>query len=254
VQQTDCSDLSGRVVVVTGGSRGIGRATALMLARIGATVGLIQRGDARETLNELEDLGARCAQARVDLSEGDYGVAALGELIEHLGGLDALVCNAGAIDRRPAIDVDIEDFRRIVDVGLISVFAQAQAAARRFIANDTAGTIVLVSSVLAFQGGIGVPAYAASKGAIANLTRSLANEWAADGIRVNAVAPGYIANDQTAPLRGDPVRYRQITERIPAGRWGTNEDVASAICALTVPALAYVNGHTLVVDGGYLGR
>jgi 2-dehydro-3-deoxy-D-gluconate 5-dehydrogenase len=150
--------------------------------------------------------------------------------------------------------VPLEAGAHVVTVNLISTFAIARSAARLMLAQGTGGAIVLIASVLSFQGGINVSSYAAAKAGVANLARALANEWAALGIRVNAVAPGYLDTDQTAPLRADADRKGQIDGRIPAGRWGSADDVASAVAFLAVESSAYVNGHTLVVDGGWLGR
>ncbi|MGL6278259.1 MAG: SDR family NAD(P)-dependent oxidoreductase [Gaiella sp.] len=246
--------LTGSRTVVTGASRGIGRAIAVELAARGADVALVQRGEAAETVAAVEAHGRRAHVVRADLADADRAAAALDEAAEALGGIDGLVCNAGVIHRGPALEVALADFRRVLEVDLVSVFALAQAAARRFVAQGTGGAIVSVGSVLSFQGGVNVSSYAASKGALVQLTQALANEWAPLGIRVNAVAPGYIATDQNAVLREDPVRARQIGERIPVGRWGTPEDVAPAVAFLLSPEAAYVHGTVVVADGGWLGR
>jgi 2-deoxy-D-gluconate 3-dehydrogenase len=245
--------LAGEVAVVTGAGRGIGRAVALRLAALGADVGLVQRGDAAGTAAAVRALGRRAHVVRADLADPGAGERAIDDAADQLGGLDVLVANAGTIHREPALDVPLEAWRQVVDVNLVSAFATARAAARRFCAHG-GGRIVLVASVLAQQGGINVSAYAASKAGVANLARALANEWAPLGIRVNAVAPGYVENDQTAPLRADPERLAAISARIPAGRWGTDEDVAAAVAYLVSPEAAYVHGHVLAVDGGWLGR
>jgi 2-deoxy-D-gluconate 3-dehydrogenase len=240
--------LAGRRALVTGASRGIGRAVAERLASLGADLALVQRGEAGETQ------AAMIRPARVvrcDLSRGEDAELAVERAVEALGGLDICVCNAGAIARAPALETTVAEFRRIVELDLVSTFAVARAAARLM---PDGGSIVLVASVLAFQGGIRVPAYAASKAGVANLARALANEWAPLGIRVNAVAPGYVENDQTAPLRADDTRRREIEARIPAGRWAANEDVSAAVAWLVSEDSAYVHGHVLVVDGGWLGR
>lgn len=246
--------LAGEVALVTGASRGIGRAIALRLARLGADVGLVQRGDAAETVRDVEAEGRRAAVVRADLADPEAAEAAVDEVARALGRLDVLVCNAGAIHREPALEVALATWQRIVALNLVSTFALSRAAARRFLAQDSEGRIVFIASVLAFQGGINVSAYAASKAGVANLARALANEWASLGIRVNAVAPGYVKNEQTLPLRRDPDRFRQINERIPAGRWATGEDVADAVAYLVSTEAAYVHGHVLGVDGGWLGR
>jgi 2-dehydro-3-deoxy-D-gluconate 5-dehydrogenase len=238
---------------VTGASRGIGRAIAVELARRGYDLALVQRSDAAETVAEVGALGRRALVVGADLEKAEAGAAAVSQAAESLGRLDVLVANAGVIQRQPALDVSLADFRRVLEINLVAAFALSQAAARIFIESG-GGCIVHVASVLSFQGGIRVAAYAASKGGLAQLTRALANEWAARGIRVNAVAPGYVENEQTAPLRADPVRKRQIDERIPAGRWATEEDIADAVAYLASPAARYVHGHVLVVDGGWLAR
>ena len=246
--------LAGEVAVVTGASRGIGRAVALELARLGADVGLVQRGDGAETAAAIEALGRKARVVQADLSDAEAGERAVEEIASAFGRLDVLVANAGAIHRGPALDVSLADFRRIVELNLVSVFALSRAAARRFVAQGSGGRIVHVASVLSFQGGLNVCGYAASKGGIAQLTKALANEWAPLGIRVNAVAPGYVANDQTAALRADPARFAQISARIPAGRWATDEEIAGSVAFLVSPAAAYVHGHILAADGGWLSR
>ncbi len=248
----DVSDSESRAsrpaAIVTGASRGIGRAIALRLAADGADVALLQRGDAAETV---EALGRPAVVEQCDLERGEDAEAAVDRAVNRLGRVDICICNAGAIVREAALDVSLADFRRVVELNLVSTFAVARAAARHM---THGGSIVLVGSVLSFQGGIRVPAYAASKAGVANLAHALANEWAPLGIRVNAVAPGYIENEQTEEVRADPVRFGQITDRIPAGHWGRDEDVAEAVAWLVSPGAHYVHGHVLAVDGGWLGR
>jgi 2-dehydro-3-deoxy-D-gluconate 5-dehydrogenase len=241
-------------VLVTGGSRGIGRATALKLASLGADVALLQRSSAEDTVAAARALGVRACAIRVDLSDASAARAAVDEAAARLGRLDGAVCNAGTIVRKPALELSLEEWQQVIALNLTAVFAVAQAAARQFVTGGRGGALVLMASVLSFQGGWNTSAYAASKGGVRQLTMSLANEWAPLGIRVNAVAPGYVESELTVPIRADAARYDEITRRIPAGRWATEEEVANAVAFLLGPSAAYVNGHTLVVDGGWLGR
>ena len=253
-QATSPVPLAGEVALVTGASRGIGRAVALELARLGADVACVQRGDAAGTAAAIEALGRRAHVVRADLSDAEAAAPAVAEVAATMGRLDVLVANAGTIHRQDALEVSLADFRRIVELNLVSVFALSQAAARRFVAQGSGGRIVHVASVLSFQGGLNVCGYAASKGGVAQLTKALANEWAPLGIRVNAIAPGYVANDQTAPIRADPRRFAEISARIPAGRWATDDEIAGAVGFLVSPAAGYMHGHVLAVDGGWLCR
>jgi 2-dehydro-3-deoxy-D-gluconate 5-dehydrogenase len=251
---TDAPELRGEAALVTGASRGIGRAIALELARRGADLGLVQRGDAADVVEEIERRGRRAVVVRADLTEADAAERAVASVADELGRLDIVVCNAGMVHREPALDVSLEDWRRVVDLNLVGGFVVARAAARVFVRQGGGGRIVFTASVLAFQGGWNVSSYAASKAAVANLARALANEWAELGIRVNAVAPGYVATPLTDALRADPVRFGEITGRIPAGRWATADEVASAVAFLVSDEAGYVNGAVLPVDGGWLGR
>ena len=246
--------LTGEVALVTGASRGIGRAVALELARLGADLGLVQRGDAADVVAEIQGLGRRAVVMQADLRDPEAAESAVETVVGELGHLDIAVCNAGTVHREPALEVSLDDWKRVVDLNLVSSFALARAAAKTFVDQGTGGRIVLTASVLAFEGGWTVSSYAASKAGVANLARALANEWAPLGIRVNAVAPGYVANEQTAPLRADAERFAELSSRIPAGRWATNEDIASVVAFLVSPAAGYVHGAVLPVDGGWLGR
>jgi len=247
-------ELRDQVALVTGASRGIGRAAALALAHRGARVALVQRGNARDVIDEVGAAGSEARSFHADLSRPEAAAEAVSAVVDSLGRVDILVANAGTIHRQPALEVDFADWQRVIDLNLTSVFALSQAVARHLVAEGREGRIIHVASVLGFQGGINVASYAASKGALVQLTRALANEWAGHGINVNAVAPGYVVTEITEPLRADPARRAQIDARIPAGRWAECEDVAGAIAYLASPDAAYVNGHTLVVDGGWLAR
>jgi 2-dehydro-3-deoxy-D-gluconate 5-dehydrogenase len=246
-------DLSGRVAVVTGANTGIGQGIALALAEAGADLALVGRSAAEETADKAEALGRRAILVSADLST----IAPVGGVVERtvaeLGGLDILVNNAGIIRRADAVDFSEEDWDAVVDTNLKSVFFLCQAAGRHMIAQGK-GKIVNIASMLSFQGGIRVPSYTASKSGVAGLTKLLANEWAAKGINVNAIAPGYIATNNTAALQADETRNRQIMERIPAGRWGAPSDLGGAAVFLASDASNYVNGHILAVDGGWLAR
>jgi 2-deoxy-D-gluconate 3-dehydrogenase len=248
-------DLSGRVALVTGSSAGLGAAMALALAEAGADV--VCHGNTRApdaTVDAVRGLGRRSAGVRANLAkraEADELFVAAADL---LGGLDIVVNNAGTIRRRPAADHPDEDWDHVLEVNLTSVFRLARAAGRYFLDRGRGGRIINVASLLSFQGGITVPGYAASKGGVAQLTKALANEWAPHGINVNAIAPGYMVTDNTAALRADPVRSRQILERIPAARWGEPSDLAGVVVFLASPAAAYVHGQVIAVDGGWLGR
>jgi len=234
--------------IVTGASRGIGEATARVLAARGDRLALVQRSSPAVA----DELGAVVVQC--DLAEDGAADRAIDDAVARLGGLDVLVANAGTIIRRPALEMTLAEFRHVIDVDLVAQWALARAAARQFVAQGGGGAIVLTASVMTFQGGLNVSGYAAAKAGVASLARSFANEWAALGIRVNCVAPGYVANDQTKPLREDPVREPAITSRIPQGRWGRNEEIAEAIAWLSSDAASYVNGTVLTVDGGWMGR
>jgi 2-deoxy-D-gluconate 3-dehydrogenase len=246
--------LAGTAAIVTGASAGIGRASALLLARLGADLGLVQRRQGADIASEIALLGRRCEVERADVGDGEAAAAAVDALASRLGRLDGLVANAGTIVRKPALETTLAEFRRVVDVNLTGAFAVAQAAARHMLARQTGGSIVLLASQLSFFGGVRVAAYSASKGGVAQLAKSLSNEWAPLGIRVNAVAPGWVETDMTDALRADPTRYPEISSRIPQGRWGRPEEIAEAIAWLVSPASGYVTGAVVPVDGGYLAR
>jgi 2-deoxy-D-gluconate 3-dehydrogenase len=234
--------------IVTGASRGIGEATARVLARRGDRLALVQRG-AAPVAAEAGALVLRC-----DLADAEAADRIVDEAADALGGLDVLIANAGTIVRRPALEMTLAEFRHVVDVNLVAQWSMARAAARRFLAQGTGGAIVLTASVLSFQGGLNISGYTAAKHGVAGLAKAFANEWAAHGIRVNCVAPGYVANEQTRPLREDPERNAAISARIPQGRWARDEEIAEAIAWLSSDAASYVNGTVLSVDGGWMGR
>jgi len=246
--------LDGKTALVTGASAGLGAAIAIALAESGADV--VCHGNShspQETCKAIEKLGRRATGVQADL--GQSGAAeTLFEKAQQFAPVDIVVNNAGTIRRAKAIDYSDADWTAVVQVNLNSVWKLCQAAGRSFIARRTGGKIVNIASLLAFQGGITVPAYAASKGAVAQLTKALANEWASQGVNVNAIAPGYMCTDNTVALQSDETRSRQILERIPAQRWGEPGDVCGAAVFLASRASDYVHGHVLVVDGGWMGR
>jgi 2-dehydro-3-deoxy-D-gluconate 5-dehydrogenase len=245
--------LKDRTALVTGARSGIGRASALALAAAGADVLCWGRsGDVGDTDDAVRGLGRQALAVGCDLRDPDATRAHVSRLLEDHR-VDVLVNNAGIIRRAPAAETTQQDWRDVLTVNLDSAFVLATVVGRQMLANGW-GRIINIASLLSFQGGILVPAYTASKHGITGLTKALANEWAARGVTVNAVAPGYLATDNTAALRADPSREAAIRDRIPAGRWGEPEDVAGAVVFLASPAAGYVNGHVLVVDGGWLAR
>lgn len=246
-------DLSGRVAAVTGANTGIGQAMAVALAAAGADVALIGRTPAVETAEQVRALGRRAEIVSADLSTIAPVERVVAETLENLGRLDILVNNAGIIRRADAVDFTEEDWDAVVDTNLKSVFFLCQAAGRHMIAQGQ-GRIINIASMLTFQGGVRVPSYTASKSGIGGLTKLLANEWAKHGVTVNAIAPGYIATNNTAALQADPARNAAILDRIPAGRWGNPGDLGGAAVFLASDAAAYVQGHILAVDGGWLAR
>jgi 2-deoxy-D-gluconate 3-dehydrogenase len=246
--------LDGKNALVTGSDKGLGAATALALAEAGANVAFHSRGDAPEKLMSLvRALGRMTAFHAADLSDSGACTGLIDATIGSLGSIDILVNNAGTIRRSPAVEYAAADWDHVIAVNLTSVFRLCQLAGKHML-EQGGGKIVNIASLLSFQGGILVPAYAAAKGGLAQLTKALANEWAAKNINVNAVAPGYMTTDNTTALRNDPQRSRQILERIPAGRWGDPADVAGAVVFLSSRASDYMNGHVLAVDGGWLAR
>ena len=246
-------DLTGRVAVVTGANTGIGQGIALALAAAGADVAAVGRTPAEETVDKVRALGRRAEIVSADLSSIEPVNRVMDEAVGKLGGLDILVNNAGIIRRADSLDFTEEDWDAVVDTNLKSVFFLCQAAGRHMVAHGR-GKIINIASMLTFQGGIRVPSYTASKSGIGGLTKLLANEWAAKGINVNAIAPGYIATNNTAALQADETRNRQIMERIPAGRWGSPDDMGGAAVFLASSASDYIQGHVLAVDGGWLAR
>lgn len=246
--------LDGRCALVTGAATGIGAAIASALAEAGADVAC--HGNTRPaegTAKAIRGLGRRAVALQADLSKPDSAARLIDGTLEAFGQIDLLVNNAGMIRRAPATEFSEEDWQTVIDVNLSSVFRLCQLAGRHMLQKGR-GKIVNIASLLSFQGGITVPAYAASKGGVAQLTKALANEWAGRGVNVNAIAPGYIRTENTAALQADPNRNRQILERIPAGRWGEASDLGGAAVFLCSPASDYVQGHVLVVDGGWMGR
>ena len=247
--------LHDRVALVTGASTGLGAAIAVALAEAGAQV--CCHGNTRSpesTCKQIQSAGGVAHAIIGDLSKPETPKALVAQTLERFGRLDILVNNAGTIRRAPAVDYSEADWAAVIEVNLSSVFRLSQLAGRHLIETGRGGKIVNIASLLSFQGGITVPAYAASKGGVAQLTKALANEWAKHGINVNAIAPGYMRTNNTAALQADETRNRQILERIPAGRWGEPTDLAGAAVFLSSSASDYINGHVLVVDGGWMGR
>jgi 2-deoxy-D-gluconate 3-dehydrogenase len=246
-------DLAGKLAVVTGAGRGLGQGVALGLAEAGADLVLVGLPDSQtETEKLIRELG-RDVEV-IDLDMGDHAaVAAAGDRISASHQVDILINNAGIIDRHDTVDVTDESWNKVLDINLSGLFFLTQHIGRPMVERGS-GKIVSIASLLAFQGGIRVISYTASKHGVAGITKALANEWGAYGVQVNAIAPGYMATDNTTALREDADRARSILERIPAGRWGSPADVAGAAVFLSSAAADYVNGHVLVVDGGWMAR
>lgn len=250
---TSAFSLRGKAAIITGANTGIGQGIALALAEAGADIAAVGRTPAAETVEKIRAIGRRAEIISADLSTIEPVGRIVDEAVDKFGGVDILVNNAGIIRRADSIDFTEADWDAVIDTNLKSVFFLCQAAAKHMIPRGR-GKIINIASMLSFQGGIRVPSYTASKSGIAGLTKLLANEWAAKGICVNAIAPGYIATNNTAALQADETRNRQILERIPAGRWGDPADLGGAAVFLASAASDYVQGHVLAVDGGWLAR
>jgi 2-deoxy-D-gluconate 3-dehydrogenase len=246
--------LAGKSALVTGSSRGLGAGIATALAEAGARVVLHGSSRVPEATRRLfAEKGYESIAVTGDVSDPEACKQIVEQAVVQFGTIDILVNNAGTIRRAPAIDHSWEDWQEVLETNLSSVFRLSQLAAKFMLAQGR-GKIINIASLLTFQGGVFVPSYAAAKGGVGQLTKAFANEWASGGINVNAIAPGYMATDNTEALRADPVRSRQILERIPAGRWGLPSDLGGAAVFLASSASDYMHGHTLVVDGGWLGR
>ncbi len=246
-------DLSGKVALVTGANTGIGQGIALALAGAGADLAVVGHLPPDETLDKARALGRRAHFIEADLLSIEPVGRVVEEAVAALGQVDILVNNAGIIRREDAVDFSEKDWDDVMNINVKTVFFLSQAAGRHMIARGS-GKIINIASMLSFQGGIRVPSYTASKSGVAGITKLLANEWAGKGLNVNAIAPGYVATDNTAQLRADEARSKAILDRIPAGRWSTPEDIGGPAVFLASSASDYVNGHILAVDGGWLAR
>lgn len=247
--------LAGKNALVTGSRKGLGAAIALALAQAGANVGCHGKSaDSAGIPEAIRAIGRKSFYVAGDLSDGVACSQLIATTVSEFGSIDILVNNAGVIWREPALEFSMGSWDEVIAVNLTSVFRLSQLAAREMVAKKQGGKIVHLASVLSFQGGILVPAYAAAKGGVAQLTKAMANEWAKERINVNAIAPGYMVTDNTTQIREDASRNAKILERIPAGRWGQPEDLAGAAVFLCSAASNYVHGHILTVDGGWLGR
>jgi 2-deoxy-D-gluconate 3-dehydrogenase len=250
----DNFQLNGQVAIVTGCNTGLGQGMALALAQAGADVVGINVTEPTETRQQVEATGRRFLDLRANLSDISCIDGLIKEALTLTGKIDILVNNAGIIRREDAIKFSEKDWDDVIDLNLKTVFFFSQAAAKQFIAQGHGGKIINVASMLSYQGGVRVPSYTASKSAVMGITRAMANEWASHGINVNGIAPGYMATNNTAALRADEGRSASILERIPAGRWGSPEDLAGPVVFLSSKASDYVNGYTVAVDGGWLAR
>jgi 2-deoxy-D-gluconate 3-dehydrogenase len=251
----DAFRLDEKVALVTGAGRGLGQAMAVGLAEAGANIAGLYLTRYEETQAQVEALGRRFLPLQCDLREATVARLneVVGQVVGEMGGLDILVNNAGIIRRAPALEFSEEYWDDVIQINLKALFFLSQAAAR-VMAEQGGGKIINIASMLSFQGGILVPSYTAAKSGVAGLTRALANEWAAQGINVNAIAPGYIATDNTAPLRADPQRSQAILARIPVGRWGEPADLKGVAVFLASAAADYMHGAIVPVDGGWLTR
>lgn len=251
---TELFNLAGRTALVTGAATGIGRAAALALAEAGADVAIVARShDPAAARAEIQALGRRAMTFQGDLTQPEFRDSVVDRMLSAWQHIHILVNNAGTTARAPAVDFAESDWDRVIELNLTVLFRLCQRVGRVMIGQKH-GKIINIASLLSFSGGITVPAYAASKGGVAQVTKALANEWAKFGVNVNAIAPGYIVTDLSRALHEDPVRSKQILERIPAGRWGDPDDLKGAIVYLASRASDFVHGHLLVVDGGWMAR
>ncbi|MBJ9837855.1 2-dehydro-3-deoxy-D-gluconate 5-dehydrogenase KduD [Citrobacter freundii] len=246
--------LEGKVAIVTGCDTGLGQGMAVALAEAGCDIVGVNRKIPHETAEKINALGRRFMVIQADLSQQDALTSIVTQTVSAFGQVDILVNNAGTIRRQDALDFSEKDWDDVMNLNLKSVFFLSQAVARQFLAQGNGGKIINIASMLSFQGGIRVPSYTASKSGVLGITRLLANEWAAKGINVNAIAPGYMATNNTQQLRADSERNQEIIDRIPAGRWGTPNDLKGPVVFLASPASDYIHGYTLAVDGGWLAR
>lgn len=250
----DAFRLTGKVAIVTGARTGLGQGMALGLAEAGADIVGIDLNHLEETRKGVEERGRKFLGIEVDISNIGVIAGIVERTVREFGKVDILINNAGIIRREDSLEFTEGNWDDVMSINLKTVFFFSQAVARQFVKQQTGGKIVSVASMLSFQGGIRVPSYTASKSGVMGLTRLLANEWAKYNINVNAIAPGYMATDNTAPLRRDPQRSEEILQRIPAGRWGTPEDLQGVAVFLASEASRYVSGYTIAVDGGWLAR
>lgn len=247
-------NLQGKVALVTGCDKGLGQGMALGLAEAGCDIVSVSRRVPQETAEKVKALGRQLYAIQADLSQPDSIADIVPAAVKAAGRIDILVNNAGTIRREDALTFSEKDWDEVMNLNLKSVFFLSQAVAKQFLIQGSGGKIINIASMLSFQGGIRVPSYTASKSGVLGITRLLANEWAQHNINVNAIAPGYMATDNTQQLREDSERSKEILDRIPAARWGTPEDLKGPVVFLASPASDYINGYTVAVDGGWLAR